>query len=86
MVMPLEFQVDNKTDRIYLTDAHAERVAHSKIPVWDGSILIGKIELLDDGKAELIFESKHRPRERKFQLDEVTVVEDRIVSVDLRWL
>ena len=83
--MSLEFQVDHKTDRIYLTEPHAERIAHSKIPVWDGTLLIGKIELASDGKAELIFDQEHRPK-RRFRLDEVTVVEDRIVSVDLRWL
>lgn len=85
LAMPLEYQVDDKTNRIYLTERHADRIAHSKIPVWDGTLLIGKIELSPDGKAELIFDQEHKP-DRRFRLDEVTVVEDRIVSVDLRWL
>lgn len=84
--MTLKFQVDDKTDRIFLAEADAQRVAHSKIPVWDGSSLIGKIELTDDGNAELKFDHSVDHRGKEFRLDGVAVVEDRIVSVDLRWL
>jgi hypothetical protein len=84
--MPLDFEKDETTGRILITDLPVTRMAETALDVRVGHTLVGRVEQLASGLIELFLHKALKDSGRPFRLDEVFNENGEIVSIELNWM
>ena len=84
--MPLDFEKDEITGRILITDLPLTRMPESGLDVHVGQTLVGRVEQLASGLIELFLHQALKDSGRPFRLDEIFNEDGQIVSVELNWI
>ena len=84
--MAIDFEKDERTGRIILTDLPVTSMADSAIDVRVGQTLVGRVEELAGGLVELFLHQALKDSGRAFRLDEILDDDGKIGSVELVWI
>jgi hypothetical protein len=84
--MPLDFEKDETSGRILITDLPVTRMAGPALDVRVGPTLVGRVEHLAGGLIELFLHQALKDSGRLFRLDEILNEDGKIVSVELNWI
>ncbi len=84
--MSLDFERDESTGRIIITDLPVTRMAASALDVRVGQTLVGRVEQLASGLIELFLHQALKDSGRPFRLDEIFNEDGQIISIELNWI
>ena len=83
--MPLDFEKDETTGRIIISDLPVTLMASPALEVRVGQALVGRVEQLASGIIELFLYQALKDSGRPFRLDEIFDEDGQIVSIELNW-
>ena len=84
--MALDFEVEERTGRLLLTDVPVTRFASPLTPVTVGPAVVGQVELSQNGIVVFTLHQPLRDSGRHFRLDEVLDAAGLITSIELNWV
>ena len=84
--MPLDFEKDERSGRILITDLPVTRMAAPALDVRVGQTLVGRVEQIASGFIELFLHQALKDSGRPFRLDEIFNEDGQIVSIELNWI
>ena len=84
--MPLQYEKDETTGRIIITDLQVVRMTERALDVRVGQTIVGRVEQLARGLIELFLHQALNDSGRPFRLDEIFNEDDQVVSVELNWI